>query len=226
MAQYLQSTWQENLGITVTMNPIEDSTYSDWRAARETEKFGVYTGSWGSDFADASNWFNQNFTHCRRSLSQPLEQSRFRCAGGHGGDEHQSRGAQPAVQPGRSDPGQRGADHPVLHGKAFRFVKPWVKDLYFQPIGSIVHLRDDQDRRALDRFRTGADRHAIGVRLHCLSFHEPDGYAMSRSAYIIRRVLLLIPTLLAIYTLTFLLIHATPGGPWSARAKNLSRRSC
>ncbi len=38
---------------------------------------------------------------------------------------------------------------------------------------------------------------------------------MSRSAYIIRRVLLLIPTLLAIYTLTFLLIHATPGGPWS-----------
>ena len=36
----------------------------------------------------------------------------------------------------------------------------------------------------------------------------------SRSAYIIRRVLLLIPTLLAIYTLTFLLIHATPGNPW------------
>lgn len=38
---------------------------------------------------------------------------------------------------------------------------------------------------------------------------------MSRGAFIIRRVLLLIPTLLAIYTLTFLLIHATPGGPWS-----------
>jgi len=38
---------------------------------------------------------------------------------------------------------------------------------------------------------------------------------MSRGTYIIRRVLLLIPTLLAIYTLTFLLIHATPGGPWS-----------
>ncbi len=36
----------------------------------------------------------------------------------------------------------------------------------------------------------------------------------SRSAYIIRRVLLLIPTLLAIYTLTFFLVHATPGSPW------------
>lgn len=42
---------------------------------------------------------------------------------------------------------------------------------------------------------------------------------MNRGAYIIRRVLLLIPTLLAIYTLTFLLIHSTPGGPWSQGEK-------
>ena len=32
--------------------------------------------------------------------------------------------------------------------------------------------------------------------------------------YIIRRVLLLIPSLLAVYTITFFLMHATPGGPW------------
>ena len=38
---------------------------------------------------------------------------------------------------------------------------------------------------------------------------------MNRGTYIIRRVLLLIPTLLAIYTLTFFLVHATPGNPWS-----------
>jgi len=38
---------------------------------------------------------------------------------------------------------------------------------------------------------------------------------MNRWAYAIRRILLLIPTLLVIYTLTFVLIHATPGGPWS-----------
>jgi oligopeptide transport system permease protein len=42
---------------------------------------------------------------------------------------------------------------------------------------------------------------------------------MGRGAYILRRVLLLVPTLLAIYTLTFLLIHATPGGPWSQGEK-------
>jgi ABC-type dipeptide/oligopeptide/nickel transport system permease component len=34
--------------------------------------------------------------------------------------------------------------------------------------------------------------------------------------YIIRRSLLLIPTLLVVYTITFVLMHATPGGPWDA----------
>ena len=42
---------------------------------------------------------------------------------------------------------------------------------------------------------------------------------MNRGPYVIRRVLMLIPTLLAIYTLTFLLIHATPGSPWSQGSK-------
>ena len=42
---------------------------------------------------------------------------------------------------------------------------------------------------------------------------------MNRTAYVIKRIALLIPTLLAIYTLTFLLIHATPGGPWSQGEK-------
>jgi oligopeptide transport system permease protein len=47
---------------------------------------------------------------------------------------------------------------------------------------------------------------------------------MEHRAYIIRRVLLLFPTLLAIYTLTFLLIHATPGGPWSRNEKPVPPR--
>lgn len=38
---------------------------------------------------------------------------------------------------------------------------------------------------------------------------------MNRRAYIIRRTLLIVPTLLAIYTITFVLMHATPGSPWS-----------
>ncbi|MFN8590294.1 MAG: ABC transporter permease [Thermomicrobiales bacterium] len=40
-----------------------------------------------------------------------------------------------------------------------------------------------------------------------------------RGAYLIRRVLALIPTLLLIYSLTFFLMHATPGGPWDTGEK-------
>jgi len=46
---------------------------------------------------------------------------------------------------------------------------------------------------------------------------------VSRSAYVIRRILLMIPTMLAIYTVTFLLIHATPGSPWSNQDKPLPK---
>ncbi|MGI8404314.1 MAG: ABC transporter permease, partial [Thermomicrobiales bacterium] len=47
---------------------------------------------------------------------------------------------------------------------------------------------------------------------------------MNRGPYVIRRVLMLFPTLLAIYTLTFLLIHATPGSPWSQGEKPVPPR--
>lgn len=40
-----------------------------------------------------------------------------------------------------------------------------------------------------------------------------------RSAYVIRRFLALIPTLLLIYSLTFFLMHSTPGGPWDTSEK-------
>jgi ABC-type dipeptide/oligopeptide/nickel transport system permease component len=40
-----------------------------------------------------------------------------------------------------------------------------------------------------------------------------------RSAFIVRRVLALIPTLLLIYSLTFFLMHSTPGGPWDTGEK-------
>ncbi|HET8630686.1 MAG TPA: ABC transporter permease [Thermomicrobiales bacterium] len=39
--------------------------------------------------------------------------------------------------------------------------------------------------------------------------------------YIARRVLLVIPTILAVYTITFVLMHATPGGPWDDADKPL-----
>ena len=40
--------------------------------------------------------------------------------------------------------------------------------------------------------------------------------------YIARRLLLVIPTIFAVYTITFVLMHATPGGPWDNADRPLS----
>jgi len=41
--------------------------------------------------------------------------------------------------------------------------------------------------------------------------------------YLIRRLLFFIPVLLGVYTLVFVLMHATPGGPWDTGVKPLSQ---
>ncbi len=141
VVQYLQATWQTNLGITITLAPIEDSAYIDWRASRETQPFNIYTGSWGSDFADASNWFNQNFTtasdHYRNHWSYPEFDELVAAAQVNTNTEERNQ------QYARAEVifMEQVPAIPILHGKAFRAVKPWVKDIYLQPLLSVVHLR-------------------------------------------------------------------------------------
>ncbi|MFL5758842.1 MAG: peptide ABC transporter substrate-binding protein [Thermomicrobiales bacterium] len=141
LAEFLQSEWQENLGIKIKLTPIEDSAYSDWRAARATTKFNIYTGVWGSDFADASNWFNQNFTtaadhyqsHWSNAEFDQLVETAVTNTNTEERDKQYSDAEVILVK--------EASIIPVMRGKAFRAVKPWVKDLFLQPITSVVHLR-------------------------------------------------------------------------------------
>lgn len=141
LAQYLQATWQKNLGIKIDLKPIENSQYSDWRASRETQPFNIYTGVWGSDFADASNWFAQNFTskadHYRNHWKN---------------DDFDAIVAKATVNTNTAERNQQWGEAekiiveqapiiPVMRSKAFRAVKPWIKDLFLQPVLSSVHLR-------------------------------------------------------------------------------------
>ncbi|HET7265723.1 MAG TPA: ABC transporter permease [bacterium] len=41
-------------------------------------------------------------------------------------------------------------------------------------------------------------------------------------AYLLRRLLLAVPTMAVVYTVAFLLVHATPGGPWDNAEKPLA----
>lgn len=141
VGQFAQSQWQDGLGIKVKLTPIEPDAYSDWRASRETTKFGAYTGSWGSDFADASNWFNQNFTsaadHYRSHWSNPDFDKLADAAVINTNAEERNQQYSDAEVILISD----ASVIPYMRGQAFRAVKPWVKDLYFLPVLSVVHLR-------------------------------------------------------------------------------------
>lgn len=44
-------------------------------------------------------------------------------------------------------------------------------------------------------------------------------------AYFVRRALLLIPSLLVVFTITFFLMHATPGGPWDRTGRPLPEQT-
>ena len=48
--EYLQQTWQQNLGITVELNTVDD--YSLFTAERDAGNFDVYYGGWYSDYND------------------------------------------------------------------------------------------------------------------------------------------------------------------------------
>jgi ABC-type oligopeptide transport system substrate-binding subunit len=141
VVQYLQAGWQQNLGIKIKLNPIEDSAYSDWRAARETTPFNIYTGSWGSDFADASKWFNQNFTHAADHYRNHWNDPDFDALVGKAVNNTNLDERNQEYSQAEAMLVDQAPIIPVLHGIAFRFVKPWVKDIHFQPVNPIVHLR-------------------------------------------------------------------------------------
>lgn len=141
VGQYVQSQWQDGLGIKVKLTPIEPDAYSDWRASRETAKFGAYTGSWGSDFSDPSNWFNQNFTtaadHYRSHWSNAEFDKLVDTAVTNTNTEERNQQYSDAEKILISD----ASVIPYMRGQAFRAVKPWVKDIFFLPVLSVVHLR-------------------------------------------------------------------------------------
>ena len=50
--EYLQSTWEEELGATVVLSPMDSGA---WGTARETTDFTVTVQNWYADYFDASN---------------------------------------------------------------------------------------------------------------------------------------------------------------------------
>lgn len=51
--QWLQQQWEENLGITVTINVLDRATYF---AERNLGNYQITSGGWGADYPDPQNW--------------------------------------------------------------------------------------------------------------------------------------------------------------------------
>ncbi|MEA2523950.1 MAG: oligopeptide transport system substrate-binding protein [Thermomicrobiales bacterium] len=60
-AEYLQGVWKQNLGISVTLDPLEDKAHQDWFNSLKTQPYNLGIDLWGSDWGDPANWHNQLF---------------------------------------------------------------------------------------------------------------------------------------------------------------------
>lgn len=141
VAEYIEQRLPEVLGFKVKLNPVEGAAYSDYNVSRAEQPFNTKYGTWGSDFADPSNWHNQNFI----SASDHYYTSWVN-------EEYDAICAKASSEPDAATRDQLYRDAevilvhdaiyiPVYRGVAFTAVKPYVKNLHMQPILAYTHLR-------------------------------------------------------------------------------------
>lgn len=142
--EYLQQRWQDVLGIKVKLNVVDDATWSDYVNSRKDQPYNTKYGTWGSDFADPSNWHNQNFVSSSDHYVTHWKN-----------EEYDSLCAEAASN---TDPNQREQQYrdaevmlvndasiiPVWRGTGFVALQPWVCNMYMQPILAVPHLRNVQ----------------------------------------------------------------------------------
>lgn len=142
IAEYFQQRLPEVLGIKVKLNPVDAATYAEYNSSRKDQPFNLKYGTWGSDFADPSNWHNQNFvsTSDHYYTSWVNEEYDALCAD-----------ASSETDPATREQMYRDAEVmlvedavyiPVYRGVAYLAIQPWVKNFHIQPILAFVHLRN------------------------------------------------------------------------------------
>lgn len=73
--EYLQQTWQQNLGINVELNTVGD--YSLFTAERDAGNFDLYAGGWYSDYNDPLDYLNTFYTGVYTSVSGGYSNSEY-----------------------------------------------------------------------------------------------------------------------------------------------------
>ncbi len=138
-AEYLQQTWNKNLGITITLEPIEQTAYNAWRQSKKNAPYNIYIGNWGSDFEDPSNWYNQNFTHASDHYVSHWNDSDFDAAVEKARTDTDEANRVKEYQDASVIIATQSPVIPLYHDVNYYLVKPYVKKLHLQALLTSVH---------------------------------------------------------------------------------------
>ena len=231
---------------------MEFAVFLKWRRGDDWAQRGdLYRASWFSDYEDPNNWYNLLWDSAERPelVQRRLEERPLRRAGAPGRPASSTRPeAGGALRPGRSDHGPGVPAHPDLPlRRSRRWSSHTSRATSPRACSALTPLRTMSISAALARAwmpalrlirarrrmyprsgsrspRSRSSCDAAGGRPVRAFERRGRAEASGVSRYLLRRVLILLPVWLAVYTLTFTLYHLTPGRPVGPREAGPARR--
>jgi oligopeptide transport system substrate-binding protein len=68
LAELIQQMWKDNLGVTGTVEVLEENAYRAWTTARADEPFDIGINGWYTDYVDPNNWYKEVFVDDYRNM--------------------------------------------------------------------------------------------------------------------------------------------------------------
>jgi oligopeptide transport system substrate-binding protein len=68
LAELIQQMWKDNLGVTSTVDVLEENAFRSWLNARADEPFDLAISGWYTDYEDPNNWYKEVFVDDYRNM--------------------------------------------------------------------------------------------------------------------------------------------------------------
>jgi oligopeptide transport system substrate-binding protein len=68
LAELIQQMWKDNLGVTSTVEVLEENAYRAWVTARADEPYDIGINGWFTDYVDPNNWYKEVFVDDYRNM--------------------------------------------------------------------------------------------------------------------------------------------------------------
>ena len=138
--KYLQGVWKQNLGIEVTLDPLEARSSGTGSTPGRTSRVNLMINAAGSDWRDPANWHNQLFdsqadfyhAHWKNDEFDTLVQKAAVM-----GDQE----ARIAQYEQRNRCSTRTPVIPLYNLNSIYVIKPYVQGIYHYPIVGRIWLR-------------------------------------------------------------------------------------